>query len=183
MAPFNFFSFFFLVHHSSFPLLWFANSFQFTSNLEIYFMNPLPVKIPIFLSSPVTAKMQERESYPPNLTIAYPISCYFLIPSQCFLKNRLQTSCMNSLLDQECWAGASNPPRNVLDDLVRKNVNYRFCSNPLGNIALHRSLLIKPSGQILRFHPYLLCSPSSQLLPLSPRLLTMSFLLFKCLRP
>lgn len=51
-------------------------------------MNPPPVKIPMFLSSPVTAKMQERESYPPNLTIAYPISCYFLIPSTMFLKEQ-----------------------------------------------------------------------------------------------
>lgn len=51
-------------------------------------MNPLPVKIPMFLTSPVTAKMQERKSYPPNLTIAYPISYYFLIPSTMFLKEQ-----------------------------------------------------------------------------------------------
>lgn len=47
-------------------------------------MNPLPM----FLASPVTAKMQERVSYPPNLTIAYPVSCYFLIPSPTFLKEQ-----------------------------------------------------------------------------------------------
>lgn len=51
-------------------------------------MNPLPVKIPMFLTSSVTARKQERESYPPHLTIAYPISYYFLIPSTMFLKEQ-----------------------------------------------------------------------------------------------
>lgn len=53
-------------------------------------MSPLPVKIPMLLSSPVIAKMHEREMYPSNLTVLYPISWHFLIPCTMFLKQQAE---------------------------------------------------------------------------------------------
>lgn len=51
-------------------------------------MNALPVRIPMSLSSPIAAKMQERGCYPLNFTGPYPLSCYLLIPSTMFLKEQ-----------------------------------------------------------------------------------------------
>lgn len=84
--------FFFFAYHWSFSLRWFAHSLnqhiQFAPNLKICFMNPLAIKIPMLLSSPVIAKMQGRKSCAPKLAVPHLISCYFSIPSTMFLKQQ-----------------------------------------------------------------------------------------------
>lgn len=88
-TPLIFFFFLYIINLLLFSDLQTLNQYiQSTSDLNIYFRNLLPFKIPMFFSSPVTAKMQDRESYPLNLIVPHPVSSDFFLPSTTFLKEQ-----------------------------------------------------------------------------------------------
>lgn len=140
--------------HNAFPP-WFSTSFyqhtQFSLNLKIYFIIPLPIKMSMLFSSLVCATMKEKEPYALNLAVPYPILCvYSSIPFTVFLKSlasdfRHESSYLISISDQRASEHAlltSPPGDSYNNDYIVRNFKHKFCPNLLTTIASPRLLTI-----------------------------------------
>lgn len=146
----------------------FNQHIQFTPNLKIYLMNPLPIKIPNSLFSS-DCQDEKRESCAPKLAVPLFYFLLFLNP----LYNVSETidcrlpawthSWIKISMDGASKSALTNPPGNSYKWLHLEKL-CRFCSHCLKNFASHRPRFVWPSGRFSDFTPCLIYI-SSQLLP------------------